>query len=372
MTEEKKRRLKSALSATKNSGKWEAPDEDRPRVTGGADRGSSRGVDYGTVYGPAPIRGGISEGSEYDRGSVSELRENFGRFEQEQPEAAATLKRLAEEREPGFWDTTGLGLKAIGENSAGRFLSAFEYPFESAAAAARKRIAAEEQQKELEARIEQARSAGDMETVLDLMKQRSAPGTAEATPMDYLMKMMGVTESDSSLSPAHQMTDAGRRDAEAYREASGKLYKNASGGILPEEVGQLLGDAALATGQMAVDQGAAALLQVGYLPYLAVTGGTSKAQEALDEGYDPGTAGLAGTASGLTSAAIESFGGIAGKWGAKAAGKVAGTAIGKKVLGSVPKEVGEWISKAAGSRLGRVIYIAFWKRFAPSMDADSY
>lgn len=312
--------------------------------------------------------GGIEEGSEYQRGSVSELRENFGRFEQEQPEAAAILKRLAEERaarsaqligetegkDPGFWGTTGLGLKAIGENSAGRFLSAFEYPFESAAAAARKRIEAEEQQKRLETKIKQAAADGDTDAYLDLVKQIPAPGTAEATPMDYLMKMMGVTESDSSLSPAHQMTDAGRRDAEAYREASGKLYSKASAGILPEEVGQLLGDAALATGQMAVDQGAAALLQVGYLPYLAVTGGASKAQEALDEGYDPGIAGLAGAASGLTSAAIESFGGIAGKWGGKAAGKVANTATGKKVLGAVPAEVGEWIIKAAGSRLGKV------------------
>lgn len=91
MTEEEKKRLREALAAAKNAGSWKVPTgTSKPKVAtvGGIDEGSehNRGSvsDLRKNYASQPKAaetkvatvGGISEGSDYNRGSISELRKN--------------------------------------------------------------------------------------------------------------------------------------------------------------------------------------------------------------------------------------------------------------------------------------------------------
>lgn len=260
---------------------------------------------------------------------------------------------------PGFWSTTGTGLKAMAESVASRFLTAVEYPFESAAAASRERISKQEGKLEelnqLQSQLKAAQESGNREEAYLLARQMTELKEQDApTALDYLLKAVGAADSDSSLSPAHTIGVQASEDSERYRKQSGQLMHEYTGGIVPEKVGQVLGDAALTTGQMATEMGISALLGMDYLTYMSLTGGASSAQQALDEGYSPGRAGMAGVASGAVSAATESFGGIAGKWGGKAMDKLMGTSLGRKVMGSVPEKAAQWIAKASESRLGRV------------------
>lgn len=260
---------------------------------------------------------------------------------------------------PDFWSTTGTGLKAMAESVASRFLTAVEYPFESAAAASRERISKQEGKLEelnqLQSQLKAAQESGNREEAYLLARQMAELKEQDApTALDYLLKAVGAADSDSSLSPAHTIGVQASEDSERYRKQSGQLMHEYTGGIVPEKVGQVLGDAALTTGQMATEMGISALLGMDYLTYMSLTGGASSAQQALDEGYSPGRAGMAGVASGAVSAATESFGGIAGKWGGKAMDKLMGTSLGRKVMGSVPEKAAQWIAKASESRLGRV------------------
>jgi len=86
MTEEEKKRLREALAAAKTS-VWKAPavtaqPEVLPDVASvGRQRRSEAVQDTPKVvsvgnYGPAPLTGGISEGSEYNRGSITDLRKS--------------------------------------------------------------------------------------------------------------------------------------------------------------------------------------------------------------------------------------------------------------------------------------------------------
>ena len=85
MTEEEKKRLRKALASEQASGrKVETTTALRERFEASQPK--------------VAAVGGISEGSEYNRGSISALRSNYSQFEREQPEAAAILKQLAEER----------------------------------------------------------------------------------------------------------------------------------------------------------------------------------------------------------------------------------------------------------------------------------
>ncbi len=103
--------------------------------------------------------------------------------------------------------------------------------------------------------------------------------------------------------------------------------------------------------------GSAGLAGMTGVPFLGVMAGQSGAdagQRALDEGHSYDKAALFAAGTGGITAGIESFGGVAGKWGDDAARALAKTKIGQAVLSKVPAAVGKKLSDLASSKLGKI------------------
>lgn len=106
MTEEEKKRLREALAGAKNAGSWKTPVVSAPKQT--ASVSSDRQRRPAEAPKVASV-GGISEGSEYNRGSISELRKNYATA----PKAAET--KVAAVGDSAFAGVTGFnkGLTGI-------------------------------------------------------------------------------------------------------------------------------------------------------------------------------------------------------------------------------------------------------------------
>ena len=116
-----------------------------------------------------------------------------------------------------------------------------------------------------------------------------------------------------------------------------------------------MGTQALLTGaDMLGSAGLAGMTGVPFLGVMAGQSGADAGQRALDEGHSYDKAALFAAGTGGITAGIESFGGVAGKWGDDAARALAKTKIGQAVLSKVPAAVGKKLSDLASSKLGKI------------------
>ena len=58
--------------------------------------------------------------------------------------------------------------------------------------------------------------------------------------------------------------------------------------------------------------------------------------------------------AGAITAGVESFGGIAGKWGDKLIGALVKSPAGKAIVGKLPSNVMEYLSKLSASKVGQI------------------
>ena len=116
-----------------------------------------------------------------------------------------------------------------------------------------------------------------------------------------------------------------------------------------------MGTQALITGaDMLGSAGLAGMTGVPFLGVMAGQSGADAGQRTLDEGHSYDKAALFAAGTGGITAGIESFGGVAGKWGDDAARALAKTKIGQAVLSKVPAAVGKKLSDLASSKLGKI------------------
>lgn len=192
---------------------------------------------------------------------------------------------------------------------------------------------------ELDRQIEAAKAARDMALYMDLQKERAALRTKQLTGGNVFDPLL-------ALIPEYSSEDTFSHEAEANRK---KLYTGLSKGQR--------------TAVNLAEMGANQLFNYGMsgatgipLPvYTALTGGAEAGQEALDKGHDAGTAGTAALGSGLISYGVEKMGGVAGDWGERLLGKIAGTSIGQKALAAIPDGVKSFISGLSQNKVMQIL-----------------
>ncbi len=133
------------------------------------------------------------------------------------------------------------------------------------------------------------------------------------------------------------------------RQAQDTLLSNTD-----NPAGQMLINAGISGANMA---GTALTAGVSGIPFLGVMGASSGAesgQRAIDDGYSAGKSAAMGVGSGAITAGIESFGGIAGKWGGKLASALTKTPAGQALMAKVPVKALEYIGKLSASKIGQI------------------
>ena len=131
-------------------------------------------------------------------------------------------------------------------------------------------------------------------------------------------------------------------------EAQNELLEGKTG------LGKMGTQALISGADMLGSAGLAGMTGVPFLGVMAGQSGADAGQRALDEGHSYDKAALFAAGTGGITAGIESFGGVAGKWGDDAARALAKTKIGQAVLSKVPAAVGKKLSDLASSKLGKI------------------
>lgn len=113
-------------------------------------------------------------------------------------------------------------------------------------------------------------------------------------------------------------------------------------------------DVALAGTDMALKFGLSSAMGVPFLAFMGADSGAQAGQNALNEGYSANQSATMAAGAGAITAGVESFGGIAGKWGDKLIGALVKSPAGKAIAGKLPANVMEYISKLSASKVGQI------------------
>lgn len=113
-------------------------------------------------------------------------------------------------------------------------------------------------------------------------------------------------------------------------------------------------DVALAGTDMALKFGLSSAMGVPFLAFMGADSGAQAGQNALNEGYSASQSATMAAGAGAITAGVESFGGIAGKWGDKLIGALVKSPAGKAIVGKLPANVMEYISKLSASKVGQI------------------
>lgn len=113
-------------------------------------------------------------------------------------------------------------------------------------------------------------------------------------------------------------------------------------------------DVALAGTDMALKFGLSSAMGVPFLAFMGADSGAQAGQNALNEGYSASQSATMSAGAGAITAGVESFGGIAGKWGDKLIGALVKSPAGKAIAGKLPANVMEYISKLSASKVGQI------------------
>ena len=113
-------------------------------------------------------------------------------------------------------------------------------------------------------------------------------------------------------------------------------------------------DVALAGTDMALKFGLSSAMGVPFLAFMGADSGAQAGQNALNEGYSASQSATMAAGAGAITAGVESFGGIAGKWGDKLIGALVKSPAGKAIVGKLPSNVMEYLSKLSASKVGQI------------------
>lgn len=113
-------------------------------------------------------------------------------------------------------------------------------------------------------------------------------------------------------------------------------------------------DVALAGTDMALKFGLSSAMGVPFLAFMGADSGAQAGQNALNEGYSASQSATMAAGAGAITAWVESFGGIAGKWGDKLIGALVKSPAGKAIVGKLPSNVMEYLSKLSASKVGQI------------------
>lgn len=113
-------------------------------------------------------------------------------------------------------------------------------------------------------------------------------------------------------------------------------------------------DVALAGTDMALKFGLSSAMGVPFLAFMGADSGAQAGQNALNEGYSASQSATMSAGAGAITAGVESFGGIASKWGDKLIGALVKSPAGKAIAGKLPANVMEYISKLSASKVGQI------------------
>lgn len=113
-------------------------------------------------------------------------------------------------------------------------------------------------------------------------------------------------------------------------------------------------DVALAGTDMALKLGLSSAMGVPFLAFMGADSGAQAGQNALNEGYSASQSATMAAGAGAITAGVESFGGIAGKWGDKLIGALVKSPAGKAIVGKLPANVVDYLSKLSASKVGQI------------------